>query len=60
MRSSTDESIGITLSEAREAPIRMREAPLGMLVTYTHITPRDDCPIQKVMSMLDIMSIGLS
>ena len=33
----------------REALIRMREAPLGMLVTYTHITPRDDCPIRKVM-----------
>ena len=32
-----------------EAPICMREAPLGMLVTYTHITPRDDCPIRKVM-----------
>ena len=27
----------------------MREAPLGMLVTYTHITPRDDFPIRKVM-----------
>ena len=27
----------------------MREVPLGMLVTYTHITPRDDCPIRKVM-----------
>ena len=23
-----------------------REAPLGMLVNYTLITPRDDCPIQ--------------
>ena len=33
----------------REALIRMREAPLGMLVTYTHITPRDDCLIRKVM-----------
>ena len=33
-----------------EAPIRMREVPLGMLVTYTHITPRDDCPIRKVMT----------
>ena len=32
-----------------EAPIRMREAPLGMLVTYMHITPRDDFPIRKVM-----------
>ena len=32
-----------------EAPIRMREAPLGMFVTYIQITPRDDCPIQKVM-----------
>ena len=31
----------------RKAPIRMREAPLGMLVTYTHITPRDDCPYGK-------------
>ena len=30
-------------------PIRMREAPLGMLVTYTLITPRDDCPIRKVL-----------
>ena len=49
MRSSTDESIGITLSEAQSAD-RMREAPLGMLVTYTHITPRDECPIRKVMS----------
>ena len=29
----------------------MRNAPLGMLVTYTHIIPRDDCPIQKVMSL---------
>ena len=28
----------------------MHKAPLGMLVTYTHITPRDDCPIRKVMS----------
>ena len=32
-----------------EAPIRMREVPLGMLVTYTHITPRDDSPTRKVM-----------
>ena len=38
------------LFERREAPIRMREAPLGMLVNYTLITPRDDCPIQKVMN----------
>ena len=29
-----------------EAQIRMCE---GMLVSYTHITPRDDCPIRKVM-----------
>ena len=27
----------------------MRKAPLGMLVYYMHITPTDDCPIQKVM-----------
>ena len=27
-----------------------REAPLGMLVNYTLITPRDDRPIQKVMN----------
>lgn len=33
----------------RKVPILMHEAPLGMLVTYTHITPRDDCPIRKVM-----------
>ena len=33
----------------REAPIRMREVPLGMFVTYTHVTPWDDCPIRKVM-----------
>ena len=33
----------------REAPICMHKAPLGMLVTYTHITPRDDCPTRKVM-----------
>ena len=33
------------LFERREAPIRMREAPLGMLVNYTLINPRDDCPI---------------
>ena len=45
------ESFGVTLSEARSAdPYDMREAPLGMLVAYTHITPRDDCPIQKVMA----------
>ena len=34
-----------------EALIHMRETPLGMLVTYMLITPRDDCPIQKVMSI---------
>ena len=33
----------------REVPIRMREVPLGMLVTYTNVTPWDDCPIRKVM-----------
>ena len=32
----------------------MREAPLGMLVTYTHVTPRDDCSIQKVMPVSSI------
>ena len=28
-----------------KAMIRMCEAPLGMLITYTHITSRDDCYI---------------
>ena len=37
------------LFKRREAPIRIPEAPLGMLVNYTLITPRDDCPIRKVM-----------
>ena len=39
------------LFERREALIRMRKAPLGMLVNYMLITPRDDCPIQKVMQL---------
>ena len=38
----------------REALICMREVHLGMLVTNTHITPRDDCPIQKVMAYMRI------
>ena len=37
------------LFERREAVIRMSKAPLGMLVNYMLITPRDDCPIRKVM-----------
>ena len=41
------------LFERREALIFMRKAPLGMLVNYTLITPRDDCPIQKVMCLPD-------
>ena len=46
----TEESIGITFSEERsDDPYEL--GPLGMLVTYTHITPRDDCPIRKVMSL---------
>ena len=37
----------------------MREAPLGRLVTYMHITPRDDCPIRKVMYFVVAISLPL-
>ena len=48
MHSSTDKSIGITFHEARSADL-YAQSPRGMLVTYTHVTLRDDCPIRKVM-----------
>ena len=44
----------------REAPIRMRKAPRGMLVTYTHVTQWDDGPIRKVLreNLTDVLAIN--
>ena len=36
---------------AKRRSATYRQPSLGMVVTYTHKTPRDDCPIRKVMAM---------
>ena len=45
---------------ARARTICMREVALGMLVTYTHVNPRDDCPIRKIMAYRGRIFIALA
>ena len=47
---------------AKRRSATYRQPSLGMVVTYTHKTPRDDCPIRKVMPILSsvLLLIGFS
>ena len=43
---------------AKRRSATYRQPSLGMVVTYTHKTPRDDCPIRKVMFHCSIWKKG--